>query len=521
MFSRFRSSPNRPGCSRKTVLRSARSFQPRLEALEDRLTPGVYNVTNTNDAGAGSLRQAITQMNADMDVVNTINLNTISGTISLLSALPTVERNATWNGPGATTLTVQRSTAAGTPAFRVLHLGRGGTIIGLTIANGRVDDPPLSAPGGGIVSSSPLVVRNSIISGNTAILGGGIYMATNQGTMEITDSVIVNNTAADGGGIYQIHTTSITISNSRIDSNTAPFGLGGGIYNVDGTITIRDRSRIMNNQSQVGGGGIYNFGTDARVIIEDSTFHSNTSQSHGGGIHNVSTNVNALEIRRSTFKLNKALGNGLGGAINTDRGTIVNSTISGNEALKGGGIYERAGAILILNGNTITQNVARAGGGGPALGPGGGEGGGLFVETGAVATMVNTIIAGNAADFYPDVVGKIDSLGHNLIGDGTGASGFRPDLGDQVGFLTVPYVIDPLLAPLGDYGGPTETHILLPGSPALDTGDSAEAELPFDQRGFARLVGVVDIGAVEMQPGEAQAAYARGLRAIPVSRRLR
>src|SRR5262249_59336165 len=118
-------------------------------------------------------------------------------------------------------------------------------------------------------------------------------------------------------------------------------------------------------------------------------------------------------------------------------------------------------------------------------------------EDGGTFPLVNTIIAGNFADLYPDVRGQFDSYGHDLIGDGTGASGFINS--DLVGTSTNP--IDPMLSPLGFYGGPTQTHLLLPGSPALAAGDIAFAALPYDQRGYDRIVnGSVDIGAVEMPP---------------------
>jgi hypothetical protein len=88
-------------------------------------------------------------------------------------------------------------------------------------------------------------------------------------------------------------------------------------------------------------------------------------------------------------------------------------------------------------------------------------------------------------------------LGHNLIGNGSGSSGFDPT--DLVGTASNP--IDPLLGPLADNGGPTLTMALLPGSPAIDAGDNTDAPM-WDQRGpgFRRIVnGTIDIGAYEVQ----------------------
>src|SRR5262249_10775964 len=115
-------------------------------------------------------------------------------------------------------------------------------------------------------------------------------------------------------------------------------------------------------------------------------------------------------------------------------------------------------------------------------------------ESGGSLNTGNTIIAGNAG-VVPDISGNLGSQGYNLIGDGTGGTGFIST--DLVG-------VNPLLSPLGDYAGPTATVALLPGSPAIDAGnndlavDGSGNPLSTDQRGFTRIVnGTVDIGAFE------------------------
>jgi hypothetical protein len=100
------------------------------------------------------------------------------------------------------------------------------------------------------------------------------------------------------------------------------------------------------------------------------------------------------------------------------------------------------------------------------------------------------------------VSGAFTSGGHNLIGDGTGSTGFVNGVnGDQVGTAVNP--IDPMLAPLANNGGPTKTHALLVGSPAIDRGDNTGAPAT-DQRGVGRprdgdgnASRIVDIGAFE------------------------
>jgi hypothetical protein len=118
-----------------------------------------------------------------------------------------------------------------------------------------------------------------------------------------------------------------------------------------------------------------------------------------------------------------------------------------------------------------------------------------------VTTFRNTIIAGNTARSGPDVFyefGLLNSEGYNLIGDGTGGSSFADT--DLVG--TSEHPIDPMLEPLGDYGGPTQTMRPLPGSPVINAGDNTDAP-DTDQRGFPRIVlDFIDIGAVELQPDE-------------------
>ena len=105
-------------------------------------------------------------------------------------------------------------------------------------------------------------------------------------------------------------------------------------------------------------------------------------------------------------------------------------------------------------------------------------------------------MAGNTATTGPDVYGAFTSQGNNLIGETDGSSGWVGS--DLTGTIAAP--LDALLAPLGNYGGPTQTMALLPGSPAIDAGNNAliPAGVTTDQRGLSRIVnGTVDIGAFE------------------------
>jgi hypothetical protein len=155
----------------------------------------------------------------------------------------------------------------------------------------------------------------------------------------------------------------------------------------------------------------------------------------------------------------------------------------------GGGIYNAAygGSTVTITSSTLSGNSA------------GTSGGGIYTSAplNTITTALNTLLAGNTAPGSPDLFGPLTSQGHNLIGDGSGATGFDPT--DLVGTASSPRL--PLLAPLADNGGPTQTMALLPGSPAIAAGDPAGAP-DTDQRGpgYARTVGgTIDIGAFEVQ----------------------
>ena len=266
-----------------------------------------------------------------------------------------------------------------------------------------------------------------------------------------------------------------------------------GIVNL-GDVTVEDCVVAGNDES-----GITNLGD---MVINNSTITENTGGWTGvaGGI----VNHHTLTLTNSTVSNNGAddTSSGAGGIFNDGFLTVVNSTISGNSKSggtdNGGGIYH-SGTTTITN-STITNNRAT----------GAGSASGVFKEffAGAV-TVGSTIIAANVNNATkPDVVESsfgFSSDGFNLIGNVGTATGFT-SLGDQVGSGAAP--LDPLLDPLGDYGGSTQTHRLQVNSTAIDKGYSFG--LTTDQRGFTRpfdkssVPNVTggdgsDIGAYELQ----------------------
>jgi len=398
---------------------------------------------------------------------------------------------------------------------------------------GRVIDGTqvtVTADGGGIYSDGGTVtISGSEVSGNVADAGAGLLNdRAGAGTVTITDSTFSANAAQRfGGGAFNSADATMTITGSTFDDNTAwrpgpsqGGWAGGGIYSK-GTLTIWD-SRITRNETPnttgPGGGGIFN---DARgsVAVTGTLFSGNSTRASGGAIRTVR---GAIQIENSTFSDNSA-NESRGGAIAVVLDatlSIVDSTFTGNTAGLGGAIISRLNSMVSITDSTLTGNLAVFGGGGiltselatvtirnSTLSNNSSEsGGGIFNNSGSTVNVKNTIIAGNTAvAAHADVIGPFNSQGRNLIGDVGSATGFADGVnGDQVGGAGNP-VINPLLGPLADNGGPTQTHALLPGSPAIDAGDPQFTPPPdTDQRGFPRIldgdgdgVATVDIGAVE------------------------
>ena len=193
----------------------------------------------------------------------------------------------------------------------------------------------------------------------------------------------------------------------------------------------------------------------------------------GGGIHN---NGGSLILVNSAITENFTNSNG-GGIANNGTTTLADTTISGNFSVNdGGGIENDAGGMVTVSGSTISSNTAER------------DGGGIHNRSAGTVGLVNTIIANSLSG--NDCSGEIISLGHNLDSDGTCSLDGPGDISNA----------NPLLGRLQDNGGPTFTHALLPGSPAIDAGDDASCPAT-DQRGVTRPQGAgCDIGAYEYEP---------------------
>jgi len=237
------------------------------------------------------------------------------------------------------------------------------------------------------------------------------------------------------------------------------------IYGSETTVTISDIT--IRNGSASGGAGILNNGA---LTLMNVAVRDNTSESSGGGILNYGPlNLTNVTISGNTASGAHPLGGGgiahFGGAA-----TLNNVTISGNSAINtggvgnvasGGGISVYNPATLNLNNVTIVNNLASASVADL------GTGGGMDASQADPVNFKNTLIAGNTSSGAgPDCFGTLTSQGYNLVQDTAGCV----IAGDATGNVTGQ---DPLLTPLAYRGGTTQTHGLLPGSPAIDAGNPA------------------------------------------------
>jgi hypothetical protein len=240
-----------------------------------------FNVTNTNDSGADSLRQAIDQANSNPGA-DTINISA-TGTINLQSALSDLT-SMEINGPGAGQLTVRRNTSSAFAIFRIFN--QTVTMNGLTISNGQ----ETVFGGGGIYvnSGGTLNLNGSVVSGNTAssntndMYGGGIM--NNGGNLTLTNSTVSGNTASStgtggisrGGGIANLG--SLTLTNSTVSGNVA--GRGGGIYSQSfiTPLTLTNSTVSGNLAGPNGGGGIQ---TEGPATLTNSTLNNNSGPATG------------------------------------------------------------------------------------------------------------------------------------------------------------------------------------------------------------------------------------------------
>jgi hypothetical protein len=506
------------------VYNSGVNFMPSTSApLTQTVAPvGTTALTVTkarDDGSAGTLRWAVDQANVNSGP-NAIYFDPTvfaAPTAIDLIAGPLALTNP--KGPQSITGPAAGVTLSGDDLSRVISIGPDviASLSGLTITGGQADDGAgvsagagsrltltdctvsgnaATKAGGGLDSDGALTLTDCVISGNTAgDSGGGLY--NNGGTITLTGSTLIANSAESlggglcnarggmtlvacivasnsatrsGGGLFNDGT--LTVTRSTVSGNRAAL-VGGGLGSEFGTVTLIASTVNGNSSTRSSGGGLW---TSAPATLTDCTIVGNDAAGGGGGVDSNAS----LALSDCTISHNSAI---FGGGLDIDASAIImNCTVSGNSAENGGGLGNRAATLTLID-DTVDDNSASRGGGG-----------GLYNLMGATL-LTNSIVAENTSGSSPnDIFVTFGSVSgsYNLIGTG-GSGGLQNGVdGNLVG------VANPGLAPLGSYGGPTQTIALLPGSPAIDAGTSGPGIPDTDQRGEPR-VGAPDIGAFESQ----------------------
>jgi hypothetical protein len=493
--------------------------------LEERSLLSIFTVVDLGDGGTGSglqgdLRYCIDKADANGDLSNHIVFQPgLTGTIRLQQGRLFIDKNLEIDGPGADRLAVSSSGLSGVFEITTDPRARNVRIAGLTIADGIGVFTSLGHEGGGLFNwHADVTLSNCVFTGNAvgggadSGRGGAIYSVA--GSVVLTNCTITDNQAAgsdpaNGGGIY-LEGGALSLNHCTISGNAAATE-GGGLYNLNGVLTARDTT-VSGNTSRLGGGiadhnrmnltsctisgnvalSAAGFSAVGYETLIDCTIGDNLATAGvGGGISG--SGISQLTLNSCTIAGNSAAvgGGGLwwaGGAV-----TATNCTFSGNSADGGTG-----GAILMADANlpaslemtscTLAQNSAA-------------DAGGLAIGNDSILVIVrSTIVAGNqAAGQAADVQGAVLSVGHNLVGQVDGSTGWQTT--DLTGTSASP--LDPRLGVLQDNGGPTQTQAPFADSPAIDNGDPALYR-SVDQRGtfrnFDGLLARPDIGAVEGEP---------------------
>lgn len=528
-----------------------------------------------------SLREALQLANLDPDLSAVTFHPALTGggpaTITLTLGEMTVTESATITGPGQTLLTI-----SGNNASRIINVDNGDdgdlrdvAVSELSFINGQGVGNTVAGHGGAISSNENLTLTNVTFTGNNSDLDGG---AVRQflGLITIDGATLRGNTAVRSGGAISINDADVILRNSSVSMNAAGDdggGVGMILSNAQFLATVENVVFDTNNAND-DGGGIFKSGQSSMEIrsstfidnscgddgagsylaggsgiVEDSTFAANVSGGEGSGIYFI---VGSLTLRRSLLDDNTSNGsirggggayfqsanvrveeslisnntatNRLGGGIMKLSGSLVvlNSTISGNFAgLDGGGIYSQSGATAIVN-STIVLNTAAD------------DGGGISRGSNGTPILRNSIVSGNnAGDEGDEIWGVMTADGNNLLGrnnrDNAQAfdNGFTPGPSDITATnngtnpASTASMIDTTLA---DNGGPTFTHLLQPGSLAIDAGNGTLATsdgtvsgtpLATDQRLLPRFFGSgVDIGAVQLMGATTEVTLVGGIATI-------
>jgi len=356
-----------------------------------------------------------------------------------------------------------------------------------------VDNTSLGPTGLPVISSTVTIRgRNSTIRRESDALEFRILAVASSGDLTLHRTTVsggVNGYSYlypnGGGGVY--NSGMLTLTKSTVSGNSAFFG-GGGVSN-SGTTTLMN-STVSGNFGDYGAGGVDNTGN---LTLTNSTVSGNRINyvADGGGVSNSGT----LTLTNSTVSGNS--GTGGGGVFNSGALTVTNSTVSGN-SLPGfcGRCSNTGGGVFNIGTLTLTNSTVS---GNSVVFPGAGGG----VYNSGTLTLARTLISGNNYSFYSGGSSEVEGGGtivannYNLFGhDGdAGVVGFSPGLTDIVPNVPLSAILNTTLA---NNGGPTRTHALVRGSPAIDASPDDADCAATDQRGVRRPRGpACDIGAFE------------------------
>src|SRR5262245_18978495 len=347
---------------------------------------------------------------------------------------------------------------------------------------------------GGCTLRAAIQEANSLLGADVITVPAGTYVLTIVGTgedaaatgdLDVTEAVTINGAGPDsaigsiidGNGtdrVFDIFADGVTISGITIQNGNPGPSDGGGLYN-SGALTTLTNVVVKGNTALGHGGGIENIND---LTLTNTVVTGNMVTDSIGGTGGGIDNAVSLQLQGVTVSNNTATTGG--GVYSIFDLTLLNVTLSGNTASSGGGLQVGGGSATVIA-TTIAHNAAPSGSG-------------LTVEGDARLRYVLLANDPPEANCDTTITGALTSDGHNLdSGTTCGFSG----TGDLSG-------TDPKLDTLRNNGGPTPTHALLAGSPAIDAGGT-DCPPPFtDQRGFDRPadgngdgVAACDIGAYE------------------------
>jgi hypothetical protein len=481
-------------------------------------------VSSTAGSGAGSLTQALADLETSRGATCSRIEITATGTIPISAPLPVIHYGVEIAGPGQEALTLDGGKSR--PVLVATLSGSAGlTVSGLTIAGGRAavcsDCSRDFEPAGGalLVTTKPKgkstgVVRiaDAAFLDNRAPAGSGGAVLVDGLRLEIVNSRFVNNAAENGGAVYG---GDVSVRGSLFSHDRATLGSGGAVYasrmtatgttffdssagESGGAITfdatlppgITTSDFESNSAEGHGGGAIYSYPeSGATIVIQDCTFTANSGSSGGGVLVEREWAVDdprsaSLLIGRSTFDSNTG-GTGAGIYVEGIRTALLsNSTFIGNRATEAGGVslldVDATVQYVTMTGNTAAKT-----------------GGGIWARNSKV-NISNSILWANTAPLGADLkdVSKRTILAADLFTS-------RAAVATKVGWIGAKGLIlgvDPQLGPLADNGGPTQTMLPAATSPVIGKGAAKVSKPPkTDQRGKPRVIaGRADIGAVEV-----------------------